>query len=94
MLSVSNLLIGYGPDGRANYANSMQCHSSIEEYIRVTKMDRDGTWGSGIEVACARLEYIMLLNLPTYYIFFPAIFILFYLLFPFLFFFILIYSFP
>ena len=30
MLSVSHLLIGYGPDGRANYANGMQNHNSID----------------------------------------------------------------
>ena len=62
MLSISNLLIGHGPDGRANYANSMQRHSSIEEYIRVTKMDRDTTWGTAIELACAS----HLFNTPLY----------------------------
>ena len=62
MLSISYLLIRYGPDGRANYAKSMQRHNSIEEYIRVAKMDRDGTWGSAIELACAS----HLFNTPLY----------------------------
>ena len=33
MLSNSHMVIGNGPDGRANYASGMQDHDTIEEYI-------------------------------------------------------------
>ena len=53
MLSIPHLLIGHGPDGHRNYADALRTtdHSSVEEYIQQTAMDRDGTWGSAIEIA-------------------------------------------
>jgi len=62
MLSIPHMLIGRGPDGLANYANGMQSHDNIEDYIRHSGMDRDGTWGSAIEMACAS----HLFNVPLY----------------------------
>ena len=33
MLSISHMLIGIGPDGRANYASGMHSYTTTEEYI-------------------------------------------------------------
>jgi len=47
MLSIPHLLIGHGADGRRNYADILRMtdHSSVEQYINMTAMDHDGTWG-------------------------------------------------
>ena len=54
MLSISHLLIGQGPDGQRNYIDMLTSteHLTIAEYLQSTAMDRDGTWGSAIEIAC------------------------------------------
>ena len=64
MLSIPHLLIGHGTDGRRNYADVLRMtdHSSVEQYINMTAMDRDGTWGSAIEIAA----FSHMLNAPLY----------------------------
>jgi len=57
-----HMLIGIGPDGRANYAAAMFSYSTIEDYIQSSEMDRDGTWGSAIKMVCAS----HLFSIPLY----------------------------
>ena len=54
MLSIPHLLIGQGPDGQRNYIDMLTSteHLTIAEYLQSTAIDRDGTWGSAIEIAC------------------------------------------
>jgi len=59
MLSIAHMLIGIGPDGRANYATGMVSCTTIEEYIRNSGMDRDGTWGSAIELLIYLMSHCM-----------------------------------
>ena len=55
MLSIPSMLIGYGTDGQPNCINLM-CHArqfdSVEDYIHQTEMDRNGKWGTNVEMAC------------------------------------------
>jgi len=62
MLSIPHMLIGIGPDGCTNYAATMLSYSTIEAYIQCSGMDRDGIWGSTVEMACAS----HLFNIPLY----------------------------
>jgi len=62
MLSIPHMLIGIGPDGHTSYAAAMLSYSTIEDYIRCSGMDKDGVWGSAIEMACAS----HLFNVPLY----------------------------
>ena len=52
MISMSHLLVGRRSDGHRNYVDALTTtdHSSIEQYIQETAMNRDGTWGSSIEI--------------------------------------------
>ena len=54
MLSIPHLLIGHRPDGFRNCIDTLTTtdHLSVDQYIQSTSMDRDGTWGSAIEIAC------------------------------------------
>ena len=64
MLSISHLLVGLGPDGQRNYVDTLTStnHMHITHYLQSTAMDRNGTWGSAIEIAC--LSHM--LNAPIY----------------------------
>jgi len=53
MLSIPHMLMGIGHDRHANYAAAMLSYSTIEDYNQCSGMDRDGIWGSAIEMACA-----------------------------------------
>jgi len=53
MLSNSHMVIGNGASG-------MPDHDTIEEYIQISEMDKDGTWGSAIEIACASHPFVCL----------------------------------
>jgi len=59
MLSIPHMLIEIGPDGRANYAAAMLSYSTIEDYIRCSGMERDGTW-----VLLLRW-FVLLISLPV-----------------------------
>ena len=64
MISISHLLVGLGPDGQRNYVDTLTStnHMHITHYLQSTAMDRNGTWGRAIEIAC--LSHM--LNAPIY----------------------------
>ena len=65
ILSIPHLLIGYGADGEPNGINLL-CHPTVyesaEDYISCTRMDRNGTWGTNVEM----LALAHIVNAPVY----------------------------
>ena len=53
MVSIQNLLIGRGPDSHPNYASGMIAQTTMIDYIHHSEMDRNGVWGTAIELGVA-----------------------------------------
>ena len=51
MLSIENLLIGHDSTGHANFLEPFNVHS-VQEYIDNSRMSRNATWGTDVEMLC------------------------------------------
>ena len=51
MLSIENLLIGRDSTGHANFLEPFNVHS-VQEYIDNSRMTRNATWGTDVEMLC------------------------------------------